>query len=585
MQQDDATYMTTLKEHFEIIMRRFDAQDDLLHQIVAERIGSKGSALARVAALRDRNMFTDKELQASKLASGTSGATLDAETDQHDQGTASTTPLNPNKQGLLSSWSMSGVFGGLSMMSRKPNMFKSHSKEDMEAKHDALSAHTSHVRQVYSKKDMIRVELAGRKSCSALLREIVQHPLFDIFFATVVTTNAVFVGLDVEMGIQDPTSRPIGMDIAQYTFTALFTLELGLRFAVGGLCGMMFSEDCMWTVLDIVVVASSIWEIVLRIIFTIQAQDSGDTSISGLSSLKAFRIIRLTRILKTAQLVRIFRFVMALRKIVQSVLHTLKHLLWAMLLLLLIVYVFAVLFVQAVNDYVMDNQYLPEREMAASKIYFDSLIETMLTLFMSIAGGVSWEEPISTLKEISGWWTFLYLFYIAFTYFAVLNVVTAVFCQSAIESAQNDHANVVQNMLDNKESHLQKLRELFSKLGDESSGAITYGVFEEKIQSPAVRDYFETLGLDVWDPWAFFKLLDADGGGSVEIEEFFLGCLRFSGQARAMDVGKIIQDQSWMMKNQGRFQSYMEVELGKLREDMASFMATGPGPPVSTAMI
>ena len=23
---------------------------------------------------------------------------------------------------------------------------------------------------------------------------------------------------------------------------------------------------------------------------------------------------------------------------------------------------------------------------------------------MSIAGGVSWEEPVSTLKEISGWW-------------------------------------------------------------------------------------------------------------------------------------------------------------------------------------
>lgn len=31
-------------------------------------------------------------------------------------------------------------------------------------------------------------------------------------------------------------------------------------------------------------------------------------------------------------------------------------------------------------------------------------------------------------------------------------------------------------------------------------------------------------------------------GGSVEREEFFMGCLRFSGQARAMDVGKIIQE-------------------------------------------
>ena len=30
-----------------------------------------------------------------------------------------------------------------------------------------------------------------------------------------------------------------------------------------------------------------------------------------------------------------------------------------------------------------------------------------------------------------------------------------------------------------------------------SSGAITYGVFEEKIQSPAVRDYFETWPGDI----------------------------------------------------------------------------------------
>ena len=48
-----------------------------------------------------------------------------------------------------------------------------------------------------------------------------------------------------------------------------------------------------------------------------------------------------------------------------------------------------------------------------------------------------------------------------------------------------------------------------------------------------MRVYFESLGLDVDDAWGFFKLLDSDGGGSVEIEEFFLGCLRFRGQARA----------------------------------------------------
>ena len=37
-----------------------------------------------------------------------------------------------------------------------------------------------------------------------------------------------------------------------------------------------------------------------------------------------------------------------------------------------------------------------------------------------------------------------------------------------------------------------------------------------------------------------------------------MGCLRFRGQAKAMDVGQLIQDQSWMIKNQGKFQSFME---------------------------
>jgi hypothetical protein len=45
--------------------------------------------------------------------------------------------------------------------------------------------------------------------------------------------------------------------------------------------------------------------------------------------------------------------------------------------------------------------------------------------------------------------------------------------------------------------HIHECREIPNKTETEtavfrSSGAITYGVFEEKIQSPAVRDYFET---------------------------------------------------------------------------------------------
>ncbi|CAJ1336554.1 unnamed protein product, partial [Effrenium voratum] len=159
----------------------------------------------------------------------------------------------------------------------------------------------------------------------------------------------------------------------------------------------------------------------------------------------------------------------------------------------------------------------------------------------------------------------------SFAYFAVLNVVTGVFCQSAIDGAQNDHATKVHStILAHKEAHLEQIRRLFSKLDAEDSGIITYDMFQERINSPAVRNFFATLGLDIWDAWSFFKCLDLDAGGAVEIEEFLMGCLRLRGQATAIDVGKIISNQTWQLRNQGHFQAYIEVKLQELTSQMAT---------------
>ncbi|CAE7664193.1 NaCP60E [Symbiodinium sp. CCMP2456] len=269
-----------------------------------------------------------------------------------------------------------------------------------------------------------------------------------------------------------------------------------------------WSEDWMWSVLDVFIVVTSLWEVAVDIISMVYQENGGIDSISGLTNMKSFRIIRLTRLLKTVQFVRIFRFVMALRMLVTSIISTLKALFWALILLGLIVYAPA-----------------PAPETLEKEGGFTcSLVSEA-----EGAEGYRWGCELG-----GGGDTF-----------------RQVFCQSAIESAQNDHAMVVQSMMDNKNAHLTKIKALFSEIGAEESGVLTIGVFEEKIKTPAVRQYFEALGLDVWDAWSFFKLLDVDGGGAVEIEEFFLGCLKFRGAARSMDVGKILQDQKWIINNQG----------------------------------
>ncbi|CAE7835317.1 Scn10a [Symbiodinium necroappetens] len=210
--------------------------------------------------------------------------------------------------------------------------------------------------------------------------------------------------------------------------------------------------------------------------------------------------------------------------------------------------------------------------------YFGSLIETMLSLFMSISDGVSWENVISPLLHISPVWGILYTFYVSFIYFAVLNVLTAVFCQTAIESAQNDHATAIHSIMAHKESHLEKIRILFSELGDERSDVITYAMLERKMMAPETQRYFESLGLEIWDVWTFFKLLDHDQDGNVHLEQFLEGCLRLRGQASSVDVARLIHDQTWLISTQGSFQSFVETELRSLRQELRTSKAASPGP-------
>lgn len=138
---------------------------------------------------------------------------------------------------------------------------------------------------------------------------------------------------------------------------------------------------------------------ILRIVSDIVAASS-DSNVASVTGFKVFRMIRLTRIVKTVRVVRLVRFVIALRTLVSSIVHTLKALFWALTLLGLIVYVFAVLFAQAAPWHFRSSSPYAEaydhhidpastmsiEEDAAREKYFQSLPIAMLSLFMSIAG-------------------------------------------------------------------------------------------------------------------------------------------------------------------------------------------------------
>ena len=248
---------------------------------------------------------------------------------------------------------------------------------------------------------VIGASLFSTKKAIETVRRVVFHPAFDIFFAVVVFTNAVFIGLEVQSNMSGEWISASTVRIVNYSYAGAFILELLGRLIAAG-CSFFYSEDCMWNYLDILIVATSIIEITVEALIS----EGGSSTVTGF---KIFRIIRLTKLVKTVRLVRILRFVLALRTLVTSIAHTLKALFWALTLLGLIVYVFAILFAQAAHDASLDTS--AAGAAVVGEKYFGSLPEIMLTLFMSIAGGVSWEDVIYPLIDIDIIWAFFFLFY------------------------------------------------------------------------------------------------------------------------------------------------------------------------------
>merc|ERR1712019_133160 len=144
--------------------------------------------------------------------------------------------------------------------------------------------------------------------------------------------------------------------------------------------------------------------------------------------------------------------------------------------------------------------------------------------------GISWYTIPIALGQIPGWTgPFLagfFLIYLSFTMLAVMNIITGVFVDNAVETAKTQREFLVQKEMELKERYVAEMRGLFGEMDDDGSGFVTLAEIQEYFEDPRVQSYFQALGLDTHDSERLFKLIDNDGSGDVSVDEFLDGCLR-----------------------------------------------------------
>jgi len=268
------------------------------------------------------------------------------------------------------------------------------------------------------------------------------------------------------------------------------------------------------------------------------------------------KVLRMFRMARIIRLMRVLRFLAELRVMVTLIMNSMRSLFWLMILLCIILYVFAICFTQAGADFRVSGAAKVHHRIAGEVgTFYGSMGSSVYTLFMSITGGISWGECVTPLAWTGGHFTALFVSYIFFVFFSVLNIVTGVFVDGAIQRSGQERDLKLEKERDQKESYINMLYDLLEEIDVQGNGTINREELEVAFKDDRIKHYFSVLDIEVNESNYLFDMLDLDRSGSVDWSEFVEGCARLKGAAKSIDVHTLMYEIKMMM---GRFDKFME---------------------------
>jgi len=376
------------------------------------------------------------------------------------------------------------------------------------------------------------------------LFKVVHGGTFQSIASFMIVLNALYIGanteatLNAEMAGRQPHSL---WGVGDIIFATWFTLELLMKLWAERTM-FVFGAEWQWNFMDTVLVAASIIDVVVNIMTP--GTSSNGTAANNITTA---RILRLARFVRLFRLVHTIRFLSSFRIVVLGILQSLSSLYWCFLVIGFIIYMFAVFFMNGVSEFYKDQGGMQDTQLSRdlSELY-GGLQPAMVTLFMAISGGLDWTEALRPLTGMNGLYEPVFLFYIFFMFFAVLNVVIGTFVATTSEISSRDRDTMVKAEITKWEGYAKKIKEFFHEADTDKSGMLSWEEFEAHLQTPRVRAYFQALELDVSQAYALFKILDVDGTGEVTPDEFVDGCMRLKNQAKSLDI-KLLMYQNEMV--------------------------------------
>jgi hypothetical protein len=261
---------------------------------------------------------------------------------------------------------------------------------------------------------------------------VVRHRAFTTTVSIMILLNVICVAIESEVAVNNAREgEGSGMIFifVDVFFCLFFMCEIGLRL-FGERIIFFIGPEKMWNWMDFIFVALDIMNQLFTLVFS-------GIDLSYVSSFRTgIKMVRLVRTARALRMVRVVRESTRARLLLEETIASATLGMALIMILLVVLTFFGLFFMQASADLLLsiaEGSDTNSTDVSGEVLEtFGSSTESVFSLFALASGGRSWLAIFHSLMEVDIIYGLVFFMFVFFTLVLFLNVVTAVFVDSAI---------------------------------------------------------------------------------------------------------------------------------------------------------
>jgi hypothetical protein len=344
-------------------------------------------------------------------------------------------------------------------------------------------------------------------------------------------------------------------EVLDNIFTLVFTVEMVIKifaFRTRYFCDL-------WNVFDFIITTISIVDLWIM------------AAVGGGGGMNVLAVFRIFRVFRAVRLLRMLKSLRQLVLIVEGLVHAIETSSWVAMLLVLLLYIFSILCVRIIGTpgtykgYSEDPEDFAESRDFNSFQFFGTIPRAMFTLLNLAMLTDDWYVVSRALLEEQPGILVVFLLFVLFCNFGLLNVIIGITVETVMESARgfddNEDAKRKQAMLE----RLETLYEFVFTLDMNKDESIDASELVAAWDRPELQELLSIVNLPVGaDAEELVDLIDSDGDGHLEMDEFVRSLVRLLTSDQYQQILEVKAQQNRIGRN-----------VKFLREDLEPLIAAG----------